>query len=531
MATPTWNQIAAPNFSAGNDLIAQAMDQLTKATTGFKSIADQYKDTIQKRNLGLIQEYVNSAKSPEELQSEAFKTGLDNRIKAMGGEYDPLVVNQYIDTRGDTLTRRAVDNLNLESGRFDLGQKRLRAPTELDLLKTQALAAKENYDFAIQNNPLVLKTNTVAADVAERTKETQVAQALANLNKTRKETEDIDINNKQEWARINKPDNTPGGANDPNTTLDKYLELLRDNRKQVNKDAKEKYKWSDPAAWEKDEKHGQWSGTPSKPMRAIVEIASQNKRFQNFKGYKQAAVLDYATNKMMSQNLLSSHDWTVNDKDRERYKAYIEEGIQVYSQEEDLAIAEEAAIFQEGVNALQRKHGLALKDATSVLLASYTPPEEKEVKANPTYDERQKALAEGLQNKPMAEVVERGKNNLNINLKPVPAVGVSRSEFALTKEEANRLSSLAEYSELLGRLNLVNPTPENKAKADKALTAYHVASAELGKLDALTADRYIADIKGYLKDKSLNPLKRKALEEKLKVFESNLKNTQGIKAD
>ena len=97
MATPTWNQIAAPNFSAGNDLIAQAMNQLTKATTGFKSIADQYKDTIQKRNLGLIQEYVNSAKTPEELQSEAFKTGLANLTKPMGGDYDTLAKAQLVD--------------------------------------------------------------------------------------------------------------------------------------------------------------------------------------------------------------------------------------------------------------------------------------------------------------------------------------------------------------------------------------------------------------------------------------------------
>lgn len=526
-----WNNVAAPNLDESNSLFAQAIASLRDAGAGLQTTAKDYQTVVRNKNLGLIQEYVNSAKTPEELQSEAFKTGLANLTGNMGGDYDTLAKAQLVDKAYDSLLSRKANQVSIASNEFRLDQDKLKAPTELDLLKTQALAAKENYDFAQKNNPLILKTNTVAADVAEKTKDTQIEQALANLNKTKKETEDIDINNKQEWARINKPDNTVGGASDPNTTLDKYIELLRNNRQQVNKDSKEKYKWSDPAAWEKDEKHGQWSGTPSKPMRAIVEIASQNKRFQNFKGYKQAAVLDYATNKMMSQNLLSSHDWTVNDKDRERYKAYIEEGIQVYSQEEDLAIAEEAAIFQEGVNALQRKHGLTLKDATSVLLASYTPPEEKEVKANPTYDERQKALAEELQNKPMAEVVARGKNNLNINLKPVPAVGVPRSNFALTKEEANRLSSLAEYSELLGRLNLVNPTPESKAKADKALTAYHVASAELGQLDALTADRYIADIKGYLKDKSLDPLKRKALEEKLKMFESNLKNTQGIKAD
>ena len=127
MTTPTWNQIAAPNFSAGNDLIAQAMDQLTKATTGFKSIADQYKDTIQKRNLGLIQEYVNSAKTPEELQSEAFKTGLANLTKPMGGDYDTLAKAQLVDKAYDSLLSRKANQVSISSNEFRLAQDKLEA--------------------------------------------------------------------------------------------------------------------------------------------------------------------------------------------------------------------------------------------------------------------------------------------------------------------------------------------------------------------------------------------------------------------
>lgn len=127
MTTPTWNQIAAPNFSAGNYLIAQAMDQLTKATTGFKSIADQYKDTIQKRNLGLIQEYVNSAKTPEELQSEAFKTGLANLTKPMGGDYDTLAKAQLVDKAYDSLLSRKANQVSISSNEFRLAQDKLEA--------------------------------------------------------------------------------------------------------------------------------------------------------------------------------------------------------------------------------------------------------------------------------------------------------------------------------------------------------------------------------------------------------------------
>ena len=120
MATPTWNQIAAPNFSAGNDLIAQAMEQLSKATTGFKSIADQYKDTVQKRNLGLIQEYVNSAKTPEELQSEGFQTGLAKLTGRMAGEYDALAKSQLVDKAYDSLLSRKANQVSIASNEFNL---------------------------------------------------------------------------------------------------------------------------------------------------------------------------------------------------------------------------------------------------------------------------------------------------------------------------------------------------------------------------------------------------------------------------
>ena len=278
MATPTWNQIAAPNFSAGNDLIAQAMNQLTKATTGFKSIADQYKETVQKRNLGLIQEYVNRAKTPEELQSEAFKTGLANLTGSMKGEYDPIAVNQYTDTRGDTLTRRAVDSLNLESGQFDLGQKRLRAPTELDLLQTNALNAKQKLNFDAQNNPLVLAANEVAANVARKTESTQVAQALANLNNTNStisarekelklREQELGIQRLKALADSNKFnfDNSPQGLlNEAGKDIRNFeAGMVADRAKAMGDTTK------DAAAWYK-ERGSIWHGLP-KTLKNLVE--------------------------------------------------------------------------------------------------------------------------------------------------------------------------------------------------------------------------------------------------------------------
>ena len=160
MTTPTWNQITAPNFSAGNYLIAQAMDQLTKATTGFKSIADECKDTIQKRNLGLIQEYVNSAKTPEELQSEGFQAGLAKLTGNMGGDYDTLAKAQLVDKAYDILLSRKANQVSIASNEFNLDtakqtkltkeytNKILAAPPEQrDALRQEAIAAGA-FDYA-----------------------------------------------------------------------------------------------------------------------------------------------------------------------------------------------------------------------------------------------------------------------------------------------------------------------------------------------------------------------------------------------
>lgn len=127
MATPTWNQITAPNFSAGNSLIVQAMDQLTKAGEGLQGVAKDYKDTLYKRNLGAIQEYVNSAKTPEELESEGFRTGLARLTGTMAGEYDTLAKAQVVDKAKDTLLSRKANQVSIARNEFGLNQDQLEA--------------------------------------------------------------------------------------------------------------------------------------------------------------------------------------------------------------------------------------------------------------------------------------------------------------------------------------------------------------------------------------------------------------------
>jgi len=178
MATPTWNQLAAPNFSAGNSLIVQAMDQLTKAGEGLQGVAKNYKDTLYKRNLGLIQEYVNSAKTPEELQSEGFQTGLAKLTGTMAGEYDTLAKAQIVDKATDTLLSRKANQVSIDTNQFNLdtGRKNqltkettnkiLAAPPEQrDALKQAAVDANafdaSAYQQYVQGEGAIRNQNNV----------------------------------------------------------------------------------------------------------------------------------------------------------------------------------------------------------------------------------------------------------------------------------------------------------------------------------------------------------------------------------
>lgn len=215
MATPVWNQLAAPNYSAANGLIAQAMSQLTKAGEGLQGVAKEYKDTIQNRNLGLIQEYVNSAKTPEELQSEGFQTGLAKLTGGMAGEYDALAKAQLVDKAADTLLSRKANQVSIASNEFNLDtakktqitkeftNKILAAPPEQrDALRQAAIDAGA-FDFGgVTSGDLAvaqLRGTTQQNDIRDATwNDLLKAPGLANA-KTIAETGDIKTNNDIAW--------------------------------------------------------------------------------------------------------------------------------------------------------------------------------------------------------------------------------------------------------------------------------------------------------------------------------------------
>jgi hypothetical protein len=136
-----WNNVAAPNLGESNSLFAQAIQSLKDAGAGLKDTAKDYQTVVRNRSHAILQDYINSAKTPEELQSEAFNTGFKNLQATLANEYDAVKVNDYRDSAVDKLTKRAGDAVALEANRFALSDGQRKAAQDVALAEAVGLDA------------------------------------------------------------------------------------------------------------------------------------------------------------------------------------------------------------------------------------------------------------------------------------------------------------------------------------------------------------------------------------------------------
>ncbi len=141
MAQIIWNNVAAPDLGENNSLFAQAIQSLKDAGAGLKDTAKDYQTVVRNRSHAILQDYINSAKTPEELQSEAFNTGFKNLQATLANEYDAVKVNEYKDNAVDKLTKRAGDAVALEANRFALSDGQRKAAQDAALAEAVGLDA------------------------------------------------------------------------------------------------------------------------------------------------------------------------------------------------------------------------------------------------------------------------------------------------------------------------------------------------------------------------------------------------------
>ena len=108
----------------------------------MKDTAKDYQTVVRNKSHAILQEYINSAKTPEELQSEAFNIGFKNLQATLANEYDAVKVNEYRDSAVDKLTKRAGDAVALKRNEFGLSQEQLAAKKTANTAQLYALRDK-----------------------------------------------------------------------------------------------------------------------------------------------------------------------------------------------------------------------------------------------------------------------------------------------------------------------------------------------------------------------------------------------------
>ena len=191
----SWNNVAAPDLGESNSLFTQAIQSLKDAGAGLKDTAKDYQTVVRNKSHAILQDYINSARTPEELQSEAFNTGFKNLQATLANEYDAVKVNEYKDSRGDLLTKRASDAVALKRNQFGLDQEQLAAKMRTNTAQLYALR-----DKPLEQAALAAK---FAADNALDHEALQKIQ-LGDLNlKIGQDT--VNLNSKTFDARAKKP--------------------------------------------------------------------------------------------------------------------------------------------------------------------------------------------------------------------------------------------------------------------------------------------------------------------------------------
>lgn len=205
MSRIEWRPINAPSFGESNALRKAAMDSMN---TGLGQVAQVGKDLqsiIRKNNMGALQQYVNQAATPEQMQDATFQQGYQNLMNSLGNEYDAQEAVKYVDTRGDTLRQRALAELNLQKTRMDIDHTTAMNPMAQAAAQLNLDSERIKYDEEkanIARADAYRKAMNIANPIQREAKLAELSaqglidpdavlnykQGLANLNNTEQQT-------------------------------------------------------------------------------------------------------------------------------------------------------------------------------------------------------------------------------------------------------------------------------------------------------------------------------------------------------
>lgn len=94
-----WNEISGPNFGQANSLFELAQKNLTNTAQSFSDVLKNYGTAVETNNTNKLLDYVQTAKTPDQFQEEAFQQNLANMRAQYGNNYDREKIRSVMDTR------------------------------------------------------------------------------------------------------------------------------------------------------------------------------------------------------------------------------------------------------------------------------------------------------------------------------------------------------------------------------------------------------------------------------------------------
>lgn len=408
MAQITWNNVAAPSLGESNSLFAQAIQSLKDAGAGLKDTAKDYQTVVRNRSHAILQDYINSAKTPEELQSEAFNTGFKNLQATLANEYDAVKVNDYRDSAVDKLTRRASDAVALKRNTLGLAtdEKTIATNDAMNTLATitdpTARAAKiaeliaanhynaqadqtfqlgvyniknakraddfgnATYDANVENAlkaPIATQQTIDAskASVLNQAGQLTLAQQRLKFDKDKAAAEALLKANGGDVPYDQRPVNI---ANKILTEQKNKVRTLEQTAENANL-GKSTFNTMDEvdASYKKE----QWVKSTTSAMDEIKKILVADPTFVKLDPKRQAAIYADTISRMEAKNLGGTHDWVVTDGNRIEYAQMAQDSIKAFTGHIGVVKGQVDVLNQDTVLRLNREAQVPLQDAKDMV--------------------------------------------------------------------------------------------------------------------------------------------------------------------
>ena len=407
MAQITWNNVAAPNLGESNSLFTQAIQSLKDAGIGLKDTAKDYQTVVRNKNHAILQDYINSAKTPEELQSEAFNTGFKNLQATLANEYDAVKVNDYRDSAVDKLTRRAGDAVALKRNTLglttdqqavdtnDMMNRIFTAPeaerpaliaeaVKLNRFDAKAMLTNQvntgqltqltnaNNLFTAQepylrvqpklaNEASEQSTNASKASVLNQAGQLTLAQQRLQFDKDKAAAEALLKANGGDVPYEQRP------VNIANKILTEQKNKVRALEQAAENASLGKNKFSTMDEVDASYKKEQWVKSTTSAMDEIKKILVADPTFVKLDPKRQAAIYADTISRMEAKNLGGTHDWVVTDGNRIEYAQMAQDSIKAFTGHIGVAKGQVDVLNQDTVLRLNREAQVPLQTAKDMV--------------------------------------------------------------------------------------------------------------------------------------------------------------------